>query len=155
MHTPTRHRLLAVLAGALLANAAHADSVAVPAGLATFDRICAACHQAGGTGTPGVAPALAGTLAPLVAADDGKRYIAGVLTQGLSGRIASQGQMFMGAMPSQATLSDAELADVANYLARDLNGAPASPFAAADFAQAREAKAPHKDLRDLRQKLIK
>jgi mono/diheme cytochrome c family protein len=151
-----RNTLLLIAAlGALAATGARADTASVPAGQAVFDRVCAACHQSGGKGTPGLAPALAGPLSPLFAHDEGKRYVAGVLTQGLSGKISSRGESFMGAMPTQAALSDADLVDVANYLARDLNGAAATAFSADDFAQARTAKAPHKELRDLREKLLK
>lgn len=150
-------RLLAA-AAALAAiggpGAARADEAAVPAGLAIFDRTCAACHQAGGKGTPGVAPPLAGTLG-FAASEDGRRYVAGVLTQGLSGRLASRGQVYLGAMPMQAAMTDADLADVANYLARDLNGAAAAPFTPEDFAKARVSRTTHKDLRELRERLLK
>jgi mono/diheme cytochrome c family protein len=156
MNMRARHSSLLLAAlGALAFTGARADTPAVPAGQAVFDRVCAACHQSGGKGNPGVAPTLAGPLAPLFAGADGKRYVAGVLTQGLSGKISSSGEMFMGAMPTQAALSDAELTDVANYLARDLNGAADAPFSADDIRQARTAKAPHKDLRALREKLLK
>lgn len=138
----------------LLSTAAGAQP-AVPAGQAVFERQCAACHQADGKGLPGMAPALAQVLAPLPGQEDGRRYLAQVLVHGLSGRIVSQGQTFVGAMPPQAPLSDTELADVANYVARDLNGAAESPFAAADFARTRSEKVTHKDLRELRGKLLK
>jgi mono/diheme cytochrome c family protein len=127
---------------------------AVPAGLAVFSQQCAACHQADGKGTPGLAPALAGPLAPLLGSEEGRRYVSLVLVQGLSGKIVSQGQTFVGAMPSQAALTDAELSDVANHLARDLNATPTAAFTAADFARAREARTTHKELRELRTRLM-
>ena len=108
----------------------------------------------GGKGMAGLAPALAGTLTPLVGQEDGRKYIAGVLVHGLSGKIVSQGVTFMGAMPPQSAVSDDELAEIGNYLARDLNGAKDNVFTAKDIAQERTLKTSHKDLRDLRQRLI-
>lgn len=150
MRTPTTPRVLAALAAMLtMAGAGAADA-------GVYDKQCVACHQPGGKGMAGLAPALAGTLAPMVASDDGRRYIAQVLLQGLSGRIVSQGQTFVGAMPPQAALADADLAAVANYLARDLNGAAADAFSADDFARARaQPKPAHKELRELRERLLK
>ncbi|WP_077035532.1 cytochrome c [Pelomonas sp. KK5] len=137
-----------VICLALIAGAAQAQTSAV------FDRACVACHQAGGKGMPGMAPALAGPLAPILAKPEGKRYLSGVLLNGLSGKIVSDGNTFMGAMASQAAMSDAELAEVANYITKDLNGA-ATSFTAEDFATARAAKIPHKELRELRERLLK
>jgi mono/diheme cytochrome c family protein len=144
-------RLCLVLA--LLAPlAARADDTA--AGKTAFDTRCVACHGAGGVGTPGLAPALAGSLKAAIAQPDGPGYVQQVLLQGLSGRIVSQGQTFMGAMPSQAAVDDAELAAIANYLARDLNGAAANAFSADGFRAARDSKPSHKALRDLRARLL-
>ena len=152
----TFHRIAAAslvsLAFALSAGSASAQ--AVPNCLAAYNKTCAACHMPGGKGMAGLAPALAGTLTPLVGQEDGRKYIAGVLVHGLSGKIVSQGVTFMGAMPPQSAVSDDELAEIGNYLARDLNGAKDNVFTAKDIAQERTLKTSHKDLRDLRQRLI-
>ncbi len=138
---------------ALATELAAASDATVPQGLATFNRQCIACHQSGGKGLVGLAPALAGTLANLLAMEDGRRYVTQVLIHGLSGRIVSQGQVFVGAMPTQLPMSDDELAGVANYLAQDLNGAAQPLFSGADFVQARAAVTTHKQLRELRERL--
>lgn len=143
-------KLLAAACVLAVSAFAHAADVTVPAGLAVFNANCVACHQAGGQGMPGLAPALAGPLAPMLSAADGNRYVSLVLTQGLSGKIVSAGQAFNGAMPAQTALSDADLAAVANYVARDLNGVAASNFTADDFAKAKATKVAHKDLREMR-----
>jgi mono/diheme cytochrome c family protein len=139
----------------LLAGAPAAWAAPDPlSGQKTFEQVCAACHQPGGLGAPGVAPALAGPLAPLLASPEGKVYITGVLTQGLSGRIQSAGQTFMGAMATQAGQSDEDLAAVATYLAQALNGLPDIRFTPEEVSQARSAKLSHKALRALRDKLL-
>lgn len=127
----------------------------MPQGLAAFNRQCIACHQSGGKGMAGLAPALAGTLANVVAKEDGRRYVTRVLINGLSGRIVSQGQVFVGAMPAQLLMSDDELSAVANYLAQDLNGAAQSIFSSDDFVQARAATTTHKQLRELREQVLR
>jgi len=147
--------ILAALASALIALPAAAEGAAARAGKAVFDDTCAACHQSGGKGLAGLAPALAGALAPLLAAERGRSYVARVLVHGLSGRIVSQGQVFNLAMPPQATLSDADLVAVANYVARDLNGNGGPAFSTEDFVAARAARSSHKDLRALREELLK
>ena len=124
-----------------------------PAGQAFFDKSCAACHQPGGKGLAGLAPALAGTLAPLLAHDEGRQYLAQVMVNGLSGKIVSRGQVFNLAMPPQGGFSDAELADAAVYVA-SLNGS-ALKFAPEDIARARATALSHKQLRELRERLLK
>lgn len=151
--TPTL-ALAALMTFVLQAPARAADTAAAD-GLALFNQVCAACHQPGGKGMAGLAPPLAGTLAPLLARDEGRRYLAQVLVHGLSGRIVSQGQVFNLAMAPHAALSDAELAAVAGYVARDLNNSESGSPTAQDIAAARAAKPSHKELRDLRERLLK
>lgn len=145
---------LLALACTLPASAQTADAGTAP-GRAVFQSRCAACHNSEGQGTPGIAPALAGTLAQHADSAEGRRYLSAVLLNGLSGRIVSQGQTFMGAMPSHAALSDAELAAVASYVTHDLNGSGAAAFSAEEFARARTDKATHKELRELRERLAR
>lgn len=134
---------------ALAADMAPAD------GLAVFSQACAACHQPGGKGMAGLAPPLAGTLAPLLARDEGRRYLAQVLVHGLSGRIVSQGQVFNLAMAPQAALSDEQLAAVAGYVARELNNSEGRGPSIEDIVAARAARPSHKELRELRDRLLK
>ena len=144
-------RLICALGAAFIAFSAQAGE----AGQGLFEKQCVACHQAGGKGMTGLAPALAGPFAKSIESADGRLYISQVLINGMSGRIVSQGQTFMGAMASQAAMSDADLAELGNYLAQGLNGAATAPFVPEDFAKARTQKMTHKDLRELREKLPK
>lgn len=150
---PAASAALAAMAGA---PAARAPSTAQLArGAEIFGGVCFACHGAQGQGTVGIAPALAGTLAPALATAEGRGYVLRVLMHGLSGRIVSQGQTFMGAMPAQSNFHDEDLAALGAHLAK-LNGSEAVPFSAADVAAARAEKpAPsHKALRELRAKVL-
>lgn len=122
-------------------------------GQGIFDTRCVACHGAGGAGIAGLAPALAGAL-PYLGQPAGRSYVLQVLTHGLSGKIVSQGQTFIGAMPAQTDLSDADLAAVATYVA-SLNGQPTASITAEDAAAARATKVDHKALREQRAALLK
>lgn len=145
--------LLAILLAALaLPAAAAADGAAV------YGQRCVACHQAGGVGAPGLAPPLAGQLAPRLATEEGRAYFPRVLVSGLSGPIKVGEERFMGVMPSFAQLDDEELAAVLNTVMGEYNaaGLPAGhrPYEAADIAAARAEKlAPHQVLA-LRKKVL-
>lgn len=150
MHARSSVPLLAALLtlGGVPAAAVASD------GAALFGQHCAACHGPAGAGVPGMAPALAGPLAPLFGSEDGRRYVRDVLLHGLSGRIVSQGQVFVGAMSPQSRLGDAELAAIAGHLATGLNGHAEPGFAAGEFALARQARPSHKELRERRSRLM-
>jgi len=121
-------------------------------GAAVYGQVCVACHQAGGTGAPGLAPALTGGLAAKAAAAPVRAYLAQVVTHGLSGRIVVDGVAFNGAMPAQAQLSDDEIAAVLGHVVVDLAGQKAvPPFSAAEVATARAAKPSAKELRAQRE----
>lgn len=117
-------------------------------GKTLFDSRCVACHGANGAGIPGLAPTLGGNL-PYLDKPAGRDYVLGVLTHGLSGKIVSKGQSFMGAMPPQTDLADEDLAAIVNHLAT-LNGQSAAVAKAEDAARLRATKLDHKTLRDQR-----
>lgn len=145
----------AVLAAALAGPVAAQTATPAARGAEIFASNCFACHGAQGQGTAGIAPALAGQLSPVLARPEGRGYVLRVLLHGLSGRIVSQGQTFVGAMPTQAALSDADLVALGTHLAA-LNGQTGAPFDAAEVAAARaESPAPsHKALRELRARVM-
>ena len=139
-------RLLLIAAGlALLTAPALADG-----GRALFDDNCSGCHQIGGVGSPGLAPPLADPALFGAFGESATTYVAGVLLEGLSGKIEAKGETYTGlAMPSQTWMTDEELADLANYVLGELNGLDVRLTASA-LARMR-AKAPsHADLLTLR-----
>jgi mono/diheme cytochrome c family protein len=77
--------------------------------LALFGLHCAACHQADGSGTVGLAPPLKGEHWGKLGADRG--YLPMVLVHGLSGPIRVGAQTFVGSMPPFAQLDDATRLD--------------------------------------------
>lgn len=76
-----------------------------------YNQTCAACHQANGLGTPGSFPPLAGAGGFY---GDGSNH-ASIVLKGLSGPITVLGQPFNGVMPSQAVLSDYDIASALTY----------------------------------------
>jgi mono/diheme cytochrome c family protein len=82
-------------------------------GAAIFSARCAACHQAGGAGLPGVFPPLAGS--EWVVGEE-KVVVLAVL-RGISGTLTVKGAKYNGAMPTfAAQLTDDEIAGVLTYL---------------------------------------
>lgn len=118
---------------ALIALALPLTAAAQPDGVALFGQHCAACHQADGSGTVGLAPPLKGEHWGKLGADRG--YLPMVLVHGLSGPIRVGAQTFVGSMPPFAQLDDSTLAALATHV-RALQGG-SQTYAAADIQAAR------------------
>lgn len=74
---------------------------------------CVACHQASGTGLPGVFPPLAGS--EWVAGKES--VVAQILLHGISGSLTVKGVVYKGEMPTfKDKLNDAEIAAVLSYV---------------------------------------
>jgi mono/diheme cytochrome c family protein len=110
-------------------------------GEAVYKR-CAACHLPSGAGVPGAYPPLRGDIRALAAKPEGRRYLALVVTKGVSGPIAVEGKTFRGVMPAQAGLTDAQVASVLNHVIASFSkGATVKPFSAAEITQAKASGA--------------
>ena len=108
------------LAAALLGVAAVAQA---EDGAALFETHCAACHNTGGTGTPGLAPPLDRPDFWKALGDKAPDYVAGVITHGFNAKITVRGETYMGTMmPPVAGASDAELASIATFVVGTLGG---------------------------------
>lgn len=81
-------------------------------GKAVYTKYCLTCHQADGSGVPGMHPPLGpGSWT----GKDPKELIA-IMMKGLSGKIEVDGEIYKGFMPSHAQLTDEEIADVLTYI---------------------------------------
>lgn len=81
-------------------------------GKAVYKKYCLTCHQVDGSGVPGMHPPLGpGSWA----GKDPKELIA-IMMKGLSGKVEVNGEVYKNYMPSQAQLTDEEMADVLTYI---------------------------------------
>jgi mono/diheme cytochrome c family protein len=80
-------------------------------GETVYGEVCAACHQAAGTGVAGAFPPLAGAGGYY---GDAANH-AKIIVHGLQGEIVVLGTTYNGAMPPQGALSDYDIAAVATY----------------------------------------
>lgn len=81
-------------------------------GKAVYAQYCLTCHQTDGSGTPNMHPPL--TSGSWVGKDP-KDLIA-IMMKGLSGKIEVNGEVYKSFMPSQAQLTDEQMADVLSYI---------------------------------------
>ena len=102
----------AALAAALPVRAAPDGT---PDGATVFAR-CAACHTKTGAGVPGAFPPLGPDVRTMAASAAGRRYLALVVTRGVSGPITVAGKPYAGVMPAQGGLDDAAVAAVLNHV---------------------------------------
>ncbi|WP_138466533.1 c-type cytochrome [Poseidonocella sp. HB161398] len=119
-------------------------------GAEVFSEACAACHNEGGIGNPGLAPALNRPGFWSALGEDAVPYVSGVMTSGLAGMIQAGGQTYAGLiMPPVAGYDDDALAAAASYVLQELGGL-GTAVTAADVAAAREAHPSHSALRAMR-----
>lgn len=126
-----------MFAGISTGNAATLDT---SAGGTVFESQCVVCHQAGATGMEGLAPPLTKMPAVFASSEAGREHLLHTLLGGMVGPITVDGGDFNFKMPSFAALSDADIANVANYLVFGIDKAPAStkPITADAVAKARK-----------------
>lgn len=117
---PRRHLVQSGAALTLMVLGAVAAAAIARAGTRArmlFITNCAQCHMANGNGTPGLAPPLRERVARFAQEPGGWRYLAQVISFGLSGQIEAQGARYDGYMPSFAALAVADRAAILNYAA--------------------------------------
>jgi mono/diheme cytochrome c family protein len=128
---------LLMMAVSLAASAqlASAQTIHYPAGKSTFDGKCAVCHQAGGKGMDGLAPPLVEYPGKYADSKEGRAQLGHTVLYGMFGPIKVKDKAYNFKMPSFAALSDAEIADVLNYVVFDANAqhGNAKPFDAAEI----------------------
>lgn len=144
-----RQLSIALVAGLIAGPALAEDASLDPA--AQFETHCAACHNTGGTGTPGLAPPLDRPDFWQALGDKAPQYLAGVVTKGFNMTIAVRGETYTGMiMPPPAGVPDAELAAATTYVVATL-GQTDKQVTPADIAAARESIS-NDDLKAMRPK---
>ena len=125
-------KVAAILTLATGAAAALASALPVHAaadGATVFAR-CAACHTKTGAGVPGAFPPLGPDVRTMATSEAGRRYLALVVTRGVSGPIKVAGKPYGGVMPAQGGLDDASVAAVLNHVGTEIvkTGPEFKPF---------------------------
>lgn len=113
-----------------------ATGAAAQDGETLFGTYCAACHAAGGVGTPGLAPPLARPDFWQALGEDAPKYLSGVVTKGLNMHVTVNGEQYMMMMPPVAGAADADLAAIATWVLTALGGTDHA-VSAEDIAAAR------------------
>jgi mono/diheme cytochrome c family protein len=140
------------LLAAMVGLVALSGPVSAADGATLYATHCAACHQADGSGTLGLAPALKGPHWTALAAR--RDYLPTVLLKGMAGMIKVNGQTVVGSMPAFAALDDASLAAVATHLATLQGDASRAPYEATEFAALRAAAGDPARTRQLRRSVL-
>jgi mono/diheme cytochrome c family protein len=137
-----QHVLCAAVVMFAASQNGNAAALNTSAGGTVFESQCVVCHQAGATGMEGLAPPLTKMPAVFASNEAGRAHLLHTLLNGMVGPITVDGGDFNFKMPSFAALSDADIANVANYLVFGIDKAnPAStkPITADAVAKARKA----------------
>lgn len=110
---------------------------------AAYMASCSSCHQAGGTGLPGVFPPMANHADDVYNADGGREYLMHAVLFGVQGPIDVDGTTYNGAMPAWNQLSDDALAGTLNHITNawgnDADLIDFEPYTADELAAARGA----------------
>ena len=109
-----------------------ADKASLERGKTIYTTYCLACHQADGSGVPGLNPPLIKT--KWVLGD--KKQLITILLKGMDEPIEVDGEEYSNVMASHAFLKDQEVADVLNYV-RNSFGNKATGLTAAEVKAVR------------------
>lgn len=98
-----------------------------------YNRYCLACHQADGSGVPGMYPSLRNS--EIIPEDPDSLIV--ILLNGLSGEIEVDGIVYNNVMPSHNYLTDMQIADVLTYIRSEIAG-KAEPVSFEEVRKVRE-----------------
>jgi mono/diheme cytochrome c family protein len=141
--TSSRLAVAAWCASGSLGAAWTVPAAADDVGATVFSTRCAVCHGPEAAGIPGAFPSLHDQIGEFAKTADGRDYLAMVVTTGLMGNLKIGGVSYLGVMPAQSGLSDAEIAAVLTYLSSGRGKNPAAPALTAEDVIA--ARARHSD----------
>lgn len=116
-----------------------------------FEDYCAACHNSGGIGTPGLAPPLDRPDFWAALGESAPTYIAGVMTKGFLAPITVRGERYIGMPMVAVDEADEDLAAVATWVLTSLGGLDLT-VTAGQVGAMRESDMDHAGLKALRPK---
>jgi mono/diheme cytochrome c family protein len=144
--------LLAAIATLVIAGAARAS------GKDLFEQHCAVCHQMNGKGVPGAYPPLADSVGAYVRIPAGRAYLVHVVSFGMTGAIAAHAQSYDGLMQPWTQFSDAQIAEILNYVLtgfnRKLLPRGFGPYTAAEVARLRSHRESFAQVHEERARLL-
>ena len=114
------------------ASQAGVDKASIERGKTIYTTYCLACHQADGSGVPGLNPPLIKT--KWVLGD--KKQLITIILKGMDEEIEVDGEQYSNVMASHAFLKDQDVADVLNYV-RNSFGNKATGLTAAEVKAVR------------------
>ena len=136
--------------GCLVVSLVSISPLVLASGEATFQQFCGGCHGVDGGGTPGLAPSLDQPELWHSLGDEASRYLVGVVSNGVSGKLSADAQGYTGmVMPPVAGIDAENLAQVATHVLSDINGI-AVDISPDDVEAFRSQRMTHADLKDLR-----
>jgi mono/diheme cytochrome c family protein len=128
-------------------------------GKEVFDSHCAVCHQVDGAGVPGAYPPLADSVGAYVRLPAGREYLVHVVSFGMTGAIPAHGQTYNGLMQPWSQFSDAQIAELLNYVLtgfnRKLLPPGFKPFTAAEVGKLRAKPEAFDQVHEERERLLK
>ncbi|PHY94784.1 cytochrome C biogenesis protein CcdA [Acetobacter pomorum] len=105
-------------------------------GSSLYGTNCGICHH-GGDGMPGSVPPLVNRIDRIASTPEGRKYLADVLMNGVSGPIKANGTAYSAEMPPFRYLKDEEVAAILSWLSQRGNIKPAPSISATEIATAR------------------
>lgn len=100
---------------------------------------CGICHHSG-DGMPGSVPPLVGRIDRISSTEQGRKYLADVLMNGVSGPIKANGENYSAEMPPFRYLKDEEVAQILTWLSERVTTKPAPVISKEDIASARAVR---------------
>lgn len=100
---------------------------------------CGICHHSG-DGMPGSVPPLVGRIDRIASTPEGRKYLADVLMNGVSGPILANGAPYEAEMPPFRYLKDEEVAQILSWLSARGATQPAPVLTKEDIAAARAVR---------------
>ncbi len=106
-----------------------------------YKSLCSSCHQISGNGVEGVFPPLVGWANRLASTKEGREYLIQVVSFGLNEEIEVNGVSYIGYMPPNPQLTNLEIANLLNYILKDLSKDPSvSTFTESEVELVRSIK---------------